>query len=258
MAPPSPDQIYRAQQSLTRRLVAAIAPVLAPLLGVRKSAKLNRAIARAVYPYVQSGRKTSRDLARLVYVQAKANWNSDASPIEEPRIRDYPIEALEKAVSDAMAVNPTDRIEDADLERVAAAADSHVRNAYRNQSLAYVHNDNDIVGWARVDPYPPTCELCRLLISRGPVYKTARSAGERNKYHTGCTCVPQLVFKGQEDSWPGREIYLAERERYEKATRGLSGKDARRAWRKAVDRANSPRSVQERESQEHDRKSLPE
>lgn len=256
MAAPNPSDVYETQQEVTRRLVVALAPVLSPFLGVRRTPRLGRAIASAIFPLVQSGRRTSRQLARRVYVAQKSDWDPDRAPIDEPSTRTYELENLAHALDEALTVNDAESVESEDLERAANVADLHVRNAYRNQSLAYVHNDPDIVGWARVDPRPPTCELCRLLISRGPVFKSAKSAGERNKYHKGCTCIPQIVFEGQEESWPGREIYLAERRRYNDATRGLGGKNARRAWREAVKKANGSKSVQERETEEQSTKAL--
>lgn len=254
--PPTPNDVYEAQQRLTRQLILAIAPLLAPFLGVRKTSLLGRAIAAAIFPTLRNGRKASSRLARQVYVAQKAAWNRDRAPIAEPEIRDYELELFVKAVVRDLEISGSSTVVSEDLERIANSADLHVRNAYRNTSLAYVHNDNDIRGWARIDPVPPTCEFCRLLISRGPVYKSEQSAGGRHKYHKGCTCVPQIVFRGQENDWPGREMFLAERSRYRSATKGKSGKAARKAWREAAEAANRSASVQNREKREQAAKSV--
>lgn len=256
MARPTPSEIYRAQQELTRRITRVLAEILSPYLGLRVTAEIVRAISRAILPVVLGGRDKSKQLARAVYVETKREWSPGSSVVPEPRVREYTEQHLAEAVDRALLVGGNDVIHPEDLERVAAVADTHVRNAYRNTSLAYVHNDDDIVGWARIDPLPPTCEFCRLLIARGPVYKSAKTAGGRNKFHTGCTCIPQLVVRGQERNWPGREMYLAERQRYENATKGKSGKEARKAWREAVDKANGRETARKRETSEQSSKKL--
>lgn len=255
-SPPTPSDVYQAQQSLTRQLVKALVPVLAPFLGAKRRPSLARAIASAIFPVIRSGRSESEKLARRVYTLQKADWDRDRPPIADPKIRAYEIGDLVAALVKDLEINDAPEIESEDLERIANSADLHTRNAYRNKELAYVHNDEDVVGWARVDPKPPTCEFCRLLISRGPVYKSAKSAEGRNRYHKGCTCVPQIVFRGQENDWPGREMYEAELARYRKATKGKSGKAARKAWREAVDAVNASSSVQNREKQEQSAKSV--
>lgn len=257
MAKPTPNNVYRAQQELTRRLTRSLTPLLSPFLGLKISTNVVLAITRAIFPAVQAARAQSRQLARAVYLEALKEWDSSAPAIAEPGIRQYVEKNLETAVSKALDISGNENIEADDLERVVSVADLHTRNAYRNSQLAHVLNDDNIVGWARIDPEPPTCEFCRLLISRGPVYKTEKSAGGKNKFHIGCTCIVQKVFRGQEKTWIGRDQYLAERKRYQDATRGKSGKEARRAWREAVAEANGRKAVERREASEQAAKQLP-
>lgn len=78
-------------------------------------------------------------------------------------------------------------------------------------------------GWARVATGRETCAWCLMLVSRGPVYESARSAGLRmddeeaadiivndkeinssmNEWHIGCDCKVVPVFS--ETAWVGRE-----------------------------------------------------
>ncbi len=71
------------------------------------------------------------------------------------------------------------------------------------------------------------CSFCLMLASRGPVYKTQRSASFESHGH--CACTGELVFVRDSDSGPLREEWL-------EVTAGLSGKDARNAWRRHVER----------------------
>lgn len=55
--------------------------------------------------------------------------------------------------------------------------------------------------WARVPSGRVTCKFCLMLASRGPVYRTAESAGRAMKYHDGCDCTPVQIWDG--DDLPG-------------------------------------------------------
>lgn len=241
--PRTPKQVYDSQARETKTLSRNLARVMASFLGLPITARLVNRLAKAIFPTVSSSRERSRKLAQAVYEATKESLGTLGDPIDAPPLRDYELSHLEQAVDKALKVSGNERISARDLESVAKVADMHSRNAYRNQTMAYAIHDEDILGWARVDPVPPTCEFCRLLISRGPVYTSVEKASNKlpsgqNRYHKGCTCIPQIVFRGQRDSWPGREMYLAELERYKNATRGKSGAARRRAWRSAVDKAN--------------------
>lgn len=80
-----------------------------------------------------------------------------------------------------------------------------------------------IRGWARVATGEETCAWCLMLVSRGPVYESARSAGlniedyeavdltlddpevtsAMNEWHTGCDCKVVPVFKAT--AWVGKD-----------------------------------------------------
>ena len=83
----------------------------------------------------------------------------------------------------------------------------------------------DIVGWARVATGDETCAWCMMLVSRGPVYYSADSAGSAlltqewlneveeskgvdpslpmNEWHTGCDCTVMPVY--DKNDWPGKD-----------------------------------------------------
>lgn len=109
-------------------------------------------------------------------------------------------------------------------------------------------------GWARVATGKETCGWCWMLVSRGPVYSSAKAAGSRlddrdalqtvgadlfnpkehmNQWHEGCDCKIVPVFRLE--SWEGRDRYLAAQELWYKATKGYRGQDAVNAFRRAVE-----------------------
>ncbi len=138
---------------------------------------------------------------------------------------------------------------------VIAELESAGRNAARSADRATLlagrdlveragARDRRVVGWARVTDGNP-CSFCAMLASRGAIY-TSRQAAEvsdtslRNavgpddirKYHNGCHCQAVPVFS-RSDFWvPGsRELYRD----WQKVTRGLSGREARIAWRRHIE-----------------------
>lgn len=113
---------------------------------------------------------------------------------------------------------------------------------------------NTVKGWARIATGRETCGWCLMLVSRGPVYRSAGTAGSRlsdrsalqvtgsrefdpqesmNEWHTGCDCKIVPVFNL--DNWDGRQRYLAAEEMWRRETRGYSGKDAINAFRRAAE-----------------------
>ena len=114
---------------------------------------------------------------------------------------------------------------------VAVLASREVSQAGREQLLAAVKADNAVllddperepVGWARVATGNETCAWCLMLVSRGPSYRYADTAGAKltdaevlnsgglmvddmEKWHAGCDCLVVPVF--DRSDWPGRDAY---------------------------------------------------
>jgi hypothetical protein len=63
--------------------------------------------------------------------------------------------------------------------------DTIARNAAKDPSRAM---------YARVPGGRDTCAFCLMLASRGAVYGSSSAAGEMNKYHGKCDCVPTPVW----------------------------------------------------------------
>lgn len=120
------------------------------------------------------------------------------------------------------------------LTNVAGDTARLVMNTGRDTIVESVQADTRALGWARVTDGSP-CSFCRMLASRGPVYR-GRGGGFKAHNHCGCTAEP--VFHADAE-WPGRAREF--RDEWDEATAGLSGRDARLAFRRAVEgRAPAP------------------
>ncbi|MGY2036610.1 VG15 protein [Nocardia gipuzkoensis] len=104
-------------------------------------------------------------------------------------------------------------------ERLSATLARHAAEAGRNAVVNAALGVGDEVGWARVLSGAENCPFCAMLASRGPVYRSDKSAltvvgrggrprGNRalgERYHDGCDCEAVLVRRGQD--WEGREEF---------------------------------------------------
>lgn len=77
--------------------------------------------------------------------------------------------------------------------RAAGALAKLVLAGGRRTLVGLVERDRLAVGWGRVTSDDP-CAFCRMLASRGAVYKS--EAGADFVPHDGCGCTPEPLFKG--------------------------------------------------------------
>lgn len=84
--------------------------------------------------------------------------------------------------------------DDAALARLTEIVRSEVVRPYRDTVLTNRKQDPESVGWTRIAS-PAGCGFCRLLASKGAVFKksTANFAA-----HDNCTCTAAPVFRGGE------------------------------------------------------------
>uniref|UniRef100_A0AAU8GMS8 Capsid maturation protease n=1 Tax=Mycobacterium phage Hermia TaxID=3136620 RepID=A0AAU8GMS8_9VIRU len=184
-----------------------------------------------LFPEIQRRRTEASVLARRFYDSQRAQHHPDL-----PR-NDRPLEGttFEKFVEN---MDPArERMQQADtrgdaLTHLTLRAVREVENAGRQQIIHAVENDPEprvLRGWARVATGRETCAWCLMLISRGPTYVRAETAGldldtehalelfENNdqetyfadiggdikQWHTGCDCKVIPVFRNED--WFGKE-----------------------------------------------------
>lgn len=84
------------------------------------------------------------------------------------------------------------------LTRMAKVADAAALQHGRDTLIANGERDPKRPRWARV-PSGKTCAWCLMLASRGPVYRSAASAGGAVKFHDDCDCQPVMSWDGGRD-----------------------------------------------------------
>jgi hypothetical protein len=121
--------------------------------------------------------------------------------------------------------------------RQAASAERYAINAARSAVWNAGEKDPKAVGYVRLSRTGTPCGWCAMLISRGPVYKTEKSAvfSDGDKYHDNCNCFAEPVFvKNQYEKSNAFSLNREYQDLWPKVTKGLSGKAALSEWRKFI------------------------
>lgn len=129
--------------------------------------------------------------------------------------------------------------------RASATVERHVRQADRETIIATADRAGEEIGWARVLSGAENCPWCAMLASRGPVYRSDKSAlsvvgGRRGQtrgsrdlgeaYHDNCDCDAVLVREGED--WAGREEFERLQRMWTAAT-AVHPRDATRAFNRS-------------------------
>lgn len=102
----------------------------------------------------------------------------------------------------------------------------------RDTILETVRQDPNAYGVSRVTR-GGSCSFCAMLASRGPVYKDETS---KFRAHDNCHCGTEIVFDHETYEWPGGDAQKRLADLWAATTKGLSGKDAENAFRRAYER----------------------
>jgi hypothetical protein len=128
--------------------------------------------------------------------------------------------------------------------RQASAASRMAMNGGRTTSWLLQENDKRAIGYVRVSLTGTPCGWCAMLISRGPVYKSAASATlsrgaaeytDGDRYHDNCHCIAVPVYsQDQFNNSPKFALNRTYAEQWPQVTRGLGGSSAVSAWRRFI------------------------
>jgi len=121
--------------------------------------------------------------------------------------------------------------------RQAAAAERLVLNGTRDHLDTAADKDPKAIGYVRLSRTGTPCGWCAMLIARGPVYKSGRSAeySEGTAYHDNDKCYSMPVFSRDEyNSSPLFHLNRKYAEEWPRVTKGLGGKDALSEWRRHI------------------------
>jgi hypothetical protein len=177
-----------------------------------------------IWPQVVSGRTQAATSARAFYDSQRLTAHPDLTRNDRPlEGSEFPtfVRNMEPARAKMAQADSPRNATDLFASRAAREAE----NAGRQQVIHAVENDNVtsiIRGWARVATGSHPCAWCLMLVSRGPVYMDASTAGldldsfsaqkfiaagqdvsgYMQEWHTNCHCIVVPVFKTK--SWPGQ------------------------------------------------------
>jgi len=101
--------------------------------------------------------------------------------------------ALKGIIDGRRAGMPIEAASKNGLIRVIGALSKLVLGGGRMTIIGNIDTDRQALGWSRVTSGDP-CTFCRLLSSRGPAYKTEKSADFQP--HDHCSCTPEPIYPG--------------------------------------------------------------
>lgn len=231
MAAASAEAYRRLQEQLRARAIAEVALAWQLFRGDIGTWRAFEAVAAAI---VRRRRRESAGLAvaRIRERAAEAGVEVPA-PVLPP---DPPTEQLVRSLGAtglagtwaALARGlPLAQAREVGLARVSLAASRHVLDGGRLAMLEAAAASDGRMGWRRVTSARP-CAFCAMLASRGAVYRAETVGFEA---HDGCACSAEPAFRTDPPSEQER-IY---RELWESSTEGLSGAEARAAFRRAFE-----------------------
>jgi hypothetical protein len=198
-------------------------------------------VRAALIPAVQQAREQSTALARSAYMEARR----DAGVPDEDFTPEGPLPLLLDRLEGALDVtgpvefkraiaagkNPQQAM-DAAAVRMVGTTQYLALEGGRQAMQRSISADKSATGWSRVTDADP-CAWCAMLASRGPVYKSAKTAGDPrrggNSYHDHCACQAWPAFTLDEPF-----IGIAEKlyDDWLQVTRGRGGKHAVNAFRR--------------------------
>lgn len=146
--------------------------------------------------------------------EAVAEWYEDEREKAlgvpgEPRLSEVEYEAVEGSIRWAARDLFVDGQQSKTLDKLEAVVDRHVHQQSRETLIASIEADTKNVRYARMMRGRETCGWCRMLASRGFVYRSEDSAGGNHAWgHDRCQCevVPDFSLTSGEHEEYQREI----------------------------------------------------
>ncbi len=231
------------QRALSAGLVRQIVEILQIILNLGDFDGTWPAARRALVQVIRAERRASADIGAVYYRQARSAAGLGAAT-SVGRPRPLSPERLEKALDGAgpavfrkslrLGATPVDAL-DRMAVTVSGTATRLALEGGRDVVENSVREDDDALGWARISDGDP-CAWCAMLLSRGAIYKSAKTAGsvahggELFHDHDGCQIVP-IFDKNSPLVAQADDLY----EQWKRVTSGHSGAEARKVWRRYWD-----------------------
>ncbi|WP_104183327.1 hypothetical protein [Mycobacterium avium] len=220
----NPDE-YAAQQAAISALVAQYALQFGTLFS-KPALSLAEwvGVLDIIYPQIEYYREQAAKLARTFYDHQRATAHPNL-PRNDRFLESYSFDRFLVDMEPARKRMSQADSPDHAIGQVALQAVRAVENAGRQQIIHAVQEDPEkliVRGWARVATGRETCAWCLMLVSRGPVYLGADTAGldmddetaarmiaagedvseYMEEWHAGCDCKVIPVYKRA--SWHGK------------------------------------------------------
>lgn len=212
-----PAEARRVRKTASQTLTNALARALRPFVGQTASRALVSQMGRRTVPYVRGARTTLSRSATQQYIAAL----DGAKPLKPTKLTRFDnevwLQSLEKTILPQSEVAVT--VTEEHVQEIQRSGEHWALDAERGTLIDYAMRDKRFEGWARIDPSPPTCPFCTVLISIGP----KRTDPTKAHFHKGDTCEVVLVPKGETD-YEGAEQVKAAEEKYKQAVRLNGGK----------------------------------
>lgn len=235
------QRFRRVQALLAAQMAREVLRVWRELMNPAKVDATWLAVRAALKPIVQHARAQSAVLARFAYMDARRAAGVPDEGFDPPGPLDLAIDRLESALdvtgpvefkkAVAAGRTPAQALEAAAVRMVGSTQYLALEGG-RSVMKRSVDADERATGWSRVTDDDP-CAWCAMLASRGPVYKSAKTAGDPrqggDRYHDHCACQAWPTFTLDE---PFVGVAESLYDDWLRVTRGTGGRHAVNAWRR--------------------------
>jgi hypothetical protein len=229
----TPEEYAAAQAAVTAGLATYVQRLASLFLGPALAVGEWIRFLQVLFPEVQRRYAEAADLGRVFYDSQRAVHHPEIPRNERLLTElqwDWFVKNMEPARKEMSQADSPRRA----VTKTVLTAVREVEMAGRRQIIGAVDNDPEteiVQGWARVATGRETCAWCLMLISRGPVYAEANTAGINlddetvidlykevgwdsekfreevdeyvDEWHAGCDCMVVPVFDGE--NWPGKD-----------------------------------------------------
>ncbi|MFD5384251.1 hypothetical protein ACFWMG_04640 [Streptomyces sp. NPDC127074] len=229
------------QALLVARMARQVLRVWRDLMNPAKVDESWPAVRAALMPIVEQAREQSAALARSAYMDARRDAGVPDDGFAPSGPLQFAVDRLESALDvtgpvefkKTIAAGKTpQQAMDAAAVRMVGSTQYLALEGGRSVMNQSIEMDERATGWSRVTDNDP-CAWCAMLASRGPVYKSAKTAGDPrqggNSYHDHCGCQAWPAFTLDEPF-----VGLANRlyDDWLRVTRGTGGRGAVNAFRR--------------------------
>jgi len=206
-------------------------------------------VRAALMPIVEQAREQSAVLARAAYMDARQDAGVPDDGFDPPGPLQLAIDRLESALDvtgpvefkKAIAAGKTpQQAMDAAAVRMVGSTQYLALEGGRSVMQRSIGADEMATGWSRVTDSDP-CAWCAMLASRGPIYKSAQTAGDPrqggNRYHDHCGCQAWPAFTLDEPFIGLADQLYSDWRRVTSGTGGRDAVNASRRWWESEGRA---------------------